>query len=98
MAIESPDPLRQALGMSPLLQFDVGDLKVVYRALHSRLLEHSELMDSALFMELQRCLQLKARADGVDLADHARWDDWLAQGAEVTAGGRPRRAFRPETD
>jgi hypothetical protein len=57
--------------------YDVGDLKTVYRVLHAHLLEHEELMDSRFFGELQRHLQAKARADGVDLADHAQWDAWL---------------------
>jgi hypothetical protein len=56
---------------------DLDDLKLVYRVLHAHLMEHTELMDSALFSELQSHLQSRARSAGVDLADHAQWDRWL---------------------
>ena len=57
--------------------FARDDLKLVYRTLHAHLMEHEELMDSAFFLALQTHLQSLARADGVDLADHAAWDRWL---------------------
>jgi hypothetical protein len=57
--------------------FAIADLKLVYRVLHAHLMEHSELMDSELFHQLQTTLQAQARKDGVDLADHSRWDAWL---------------------
>jgi len=57
--------------------FEVTDLKLVYRVLHAHLMEHPELMDSAFFHRLQTHLQAKARADGVDITDHAAWARWL---------------------
>ncbi len=63
--------------MASLDGFAVSDLKLVYRVLHAHLLEHDELMDSELFSQLQALLQKSARADGVDLADHAQWAAWL---------------------
>jgi hypothetical protein len=64
--------------MSALLdQYQLTDLKLVYRVLHRHLLEEHELLDSILFHDLQTFLQRRARADGVDLADHAQWDAWL---------------------
>ena len=57
----------------------MSDLKLVYRVLHAHLMDHVELMDSALFHQLQERLQKEARAAGVDLADHAAWDAWLGQ-------------------
>jgi hypothetical protein len=60
-----------------LEQFSVEDLKQVYRVLHAHLMEHPELMDSDLFHQMQTTLQAKARAEGVDLADHQAWDGWL---------------------
>jgi hypothetical protein len=57
--------------------FALPDLKLVYRVLHAHLLEHDELMDSELFLNLQTTLQARARKDGVDLADHSAWDGWL---------------------
>ncbi|HJZ83859.1 MAG TPA: hypothetical protein VKN99_01760 [Polyangia bacterium] len=65
--------------MSRLDEFELADLKLVYRALHAHVMEHTELMDSAFFLELQGLLQTRARADGVNLAEHAQWDAWLGQ-------------------
>jgi hypothetical protein len=58
-------------------EHDLGDLKLVYRVLHAHLMEHEELMDSLFFGALQTHLQRLAKADGVQLADHAQWDAWL---------------------
>ena len=63
--------------MSHLTAFDNQDLKLVYRTLHSRLLETPELLDSVFMNELQLWLQTLAKIDGVDLSDHAAWDRWL---------------------
>lgn len=63
--------------MSHLSAFATEDLKVVYRALHARLLDQPELLDSAFLQELQRWLQTLAEVDGVDVTDHAAWDAWL---------------------
>jgi hypothetical protein len=64
--------------MNALDEYELADLKLVYRVLHAHLMEHSELMDSEFFQELQGHLQGRARAQGVELADHAQWDAWLA--------------------
>ena len=58
-------------------EWAVAELKLIYRVLHSQLLQHHELVDSTFFHQLQTHLQSQARADGVDLADHAQWDAWL---------------------
>lgn len=58
-------------------QFELDDLKLVYRTLHAHLLEHPDLIDSKLFHALQTVLQSRARKDGVDLSDHAAWSAWL---------------------
>lgn len=57
--------------------FLLDDLKLVYRTLHAHLTEHVDLLDSQFLHDLQGFLQKKARADGVDLADHGQWDAWL---------------------
>jgi hypothetical protein len=57
--------------------YDASDLRLIYRVLHAHLMEHTDLMDSAFFQELQSHLQALARRDGVDLADHRQWDLWL---------------------
>jgi len=57
--------------------YELADLKLIYRVLHTQLLGHEELVDSRFFHDLQRHLQSAARAEGVDLADHAAWDAWL---------------------
>jgi len=64
--------------MSALLDgYALPELKLIYRVLHRHLLEQHELLDSILFHDLQTYLQGRARADGVDLADHGQWDAWL---------------------
>lgn len=65
--------------MSRYDAFKPDDLKLVYRALHAHLAEHLELMDSDFFEGLQSHLQGLARAEGVDVTDHSRWDRWLGQ-------------------
>ena len=61
------------LALTPSLD----DAKLVYRVLHTHLAEHLELMDCDLLAELQSRLQQAARAEGVDVGDHAAWDAWL---------------------
>jgi hypothetical protein len=65
------------VAMSLFDAHDLADLKLVYRVLHAHMMEHAEIMDSAFTTELQKYLQGRARADGVELADHAQWDRWL---------------------
>lgn len=57
--------------------YPLAEQKLVYRVLHKHLTEHAELMDGTFLDDLQRALQHAARADGVDVADHGAWDDWL---------------------
>ena len=57
--------------------YPLPERKLVYRVLHRHLIEHPELMDSALLHDLQRDLQRQAQAEGVDVADHGAWDAWL---------------------
>jgi hypothetical protein len=56
---------------------DADELKLVYRVLHQHLADHPELMDTDFLIELQNYLQRKARAEGVDIADHGAWDRWI---------------------
>ncbi len=63
--------------MSKFRAFDLGELKLVYIALHAHLLEHAELMDADFLTELQAFLQAAARAEGVEVGDHSAWDGWL---------------------
>ncbi len=60
-------------------QFDVSveDMKLVYRTLHRHLSDHLELMDCGFLDDLQRALQDKAQAEGVDIGNHSAWDLWL---------------------
>ncbi|MEJ7735149.1 MAG: hypothetical protein WKG00_38925 [Polyangiaceae bacterium] len=58
-------------------ELPLAEMKVVYRALHAHLAEHLELMESDFLGALQRELQARAKADGVDATDHAAWDAWL---------------------
>lgn len=66
--------------MKNLVDYDLPELKLIYRLLHSHLQEEIDLMDSQLMHDLQRHLQGKARADGVDVSVHAQWATWLNGG------------------
>ena len=66
--------------MKTLAQYDLEELKLIYRLLHSHLQDEIELMDSQLLHDLQRHLQEQARADGVDVSVHAQWATWLNGG------------------
>jgi hypothetical protein len=57
--------------------YPLEELKLVYRVLHRHLSQHTELLDSRFFEDLQRYLHRKAQAEGVDIGDHGAWDIWL---------------------
>ena len=61
----------------PMEDYPLDELKGIYRVLHAQLPQHPDLMDSELLHDLQRLLQQKARADGVDVSLHASWATWL---------------------
>lgn len=63
--------------MSAFKPFDLDELKLVYRVLHTQLLVEDELLDAEFYSDLQTHLQTLAKADGVDVSDHGRWDAWL---------------------
>jgi hypothetical protein len=69
--------------------YPLAELKLIYRVLHRQLSRHVELLDARFFDDLQRHLHRRAQADGVDIADHAAWDDWLGNQC-VTAPPAPR--------
>lgn len=71
--------------MKPLNEYDLDELKLIYRLLHSQLQAEIELMDSALLHDLQGHLQTQARADGVDVSVHAQWATWLNGGVHLHA-------------
>ncbi|MFN2309143.1 MAG: hypothetical protein ABR553_05325 [Gammaproteobacteria bacterium] len=66
--------------MKTLTDYDLTELKLIYRLLHSQLQTQIALMDSQLLHDLQRHLQICARADGVDVSIHAQWATWLNDG------------------
>lgn len=74
---------------------DARELKLVYRVLHQHLGEHPELMDTDFLIELQKYLQIRAKAEGVDVADHGAWDRWLGNDAAPSCDVRMsrRRSF-----
>ena len=51
-------------------QYGLTDLKLIYRVLHRHLTQHTELLDSDFFTDLQRHLQQQATAEGIDVSDH----------------------------
>ena len=72
-------------------EISVEDMKLVYRILHAHLSEHLELMESPFFAELQSRLQERAKRDGVDVTDHAAWDEWLGNVGAKPCDERMRR-------
>ena len=58
-------------------KYPIAELKLIYRVLHRQLAQHTDLLDSHYFHDLQRHLQKQAMRDGVDIADHGAWDAWL---------------------
>ena len=66
--------------MKTLDQYSPSELKHIYRKLHARLQQDLELMDSELLHDLQRWLQTRAAAEGVDVSVHAQWATWLNDG------------------
>jgi hypothetical protein len=58
-------------------QYSLAEKKLVYRLLLASLMEHPELMDSEFLHDLQRGLQKLAQVEGIDVADHGAWDEWL---------------------
>ena len=59
------------------MNYPLAEQKLIYRVLHASLIDHPELMDSEFLHDLQRSLQRQAQAEGVDVADHGAWDEWL---------------------
>ena len=72
--------------MKPIDQYDLTELKLIYRTLHAQLQQDFELMDSALLLDLQTYLQTKAGEAGVDVSVHAQWTAWLNDGKPVSCG------------
>ena len=70
---------------------DANELKLIYRVLHQHLGDHSELMDTDFLIELQNYLQRRAKADGIDVADHSAWDRWLGNDGTASCEGRVAR-------
>ena len=63
--------------MSPLVNYELHELKLIYRLLHTQLPQHPQLIDSELLQDLQTYLQQQAHHDGVDISHHAQWARWL---------------------
>jgi hypothetical protein len=74
--------------------YPLAEQKLIYRTLHSQLMDCPELMDSEFLHDLQVVLQKQAQADGVDIGDHGAWDEWLGN-APVSCESRvaQRRTF-----
>ncbi len=70
---------------------DGEELKLIYRVLHQHLGEHPQLMDTDFLIELQNYLQRRAKAEGIDIADHGAWDRWIGNVAAPSCDIRTRR-------
>jgi hypothetical protein len=69
----------------------LAERKLIYRVLHSQLAEFPELIDGDFLLDLQGSLQQIAQAEGIDVADHGAWDEWLgnrATACDVRMAGR----------
>ena len=75
-----------------LNQYDLKELKLVYRTLHRALTAESDLMDSELMADLQDFLHTAAQQCGVDPTDHAALDRWLGNANAVSCSERMARA------
>jgi hypothetical protein len=75
-------------------RYSLDEQKLIYRILHSQLMDRPELMDSEFLHDLQVQLQRAAQAAGVDIGDHGAWDEWLGN-ARVGCDSRvaKRRTF-----
>ncbi len=73
-------------------RYDLDDLKLIYRVLHRHLVQHTDLLDSEFFTDLQRFLHQRAGAEGVDVGDHGAWDAWLGNAAVSCVARVGRRA------
>jgi hypothetical protein len=75
-------------------RYPLDEKKLIYRILHSQLMDRPALMDSELLHDLQVDLQRAAQAEGVDIGDHGAWDEWLGN-APVSCDSRvaKRRTF-----
>jgi hypothetical protein len=72
-------------------RYSLDEQKLVYRVLHSQLMDRPELIDSSFLHDLQTALQQRAQAEGVDIADHGAWDEWLGNtpvSCDVRVAGR----------
>jgi hypothetical protein len=72
--------------------YPLAEQKLVYRVLHRHLTEHPDLIDTEFLHDLQRSLQKQAHAEGVDVADHGAWDEWLGN-TPVACEVRVRKRF-----
>ncbi len=70
--------------MKPIDEYQLTDLKRIYRTLHGQLQQDFELMDSELLHDLQTWLQSRAGDAGVDVSVHAQWAAWLNDGKPVS--------------
>ena len=70
--------------MKPIDEYQLTDLKRIYRTLHGQLQQDFELMDSELLQDLQTWLQSRASDASVDVSVHAQWAAWLNDGKPVS--------------
>ena len=63
--------------MRSLVQYELQELKLIYRLLHTQLPQNPRLIDSELLQDLQTYLQQQAKHDDVDISHHAQWARWL---------------------
>jgi hypothetical protein len=59
--------------------FNIDELKLVYLTLHKNLIKTPGLMDSVFLEELQTHLHSLAKTEGINIQNHAEWENWLGK-------------------
>lgn len=75
---------------SPSLEASLDELKVIYRVILAHAADHPELEGNEFLDSIRRFLVAQATVEGVDTADEAEWEAWLADEEDET---EPHRAM-----
>jgi deoxyadenosine/deoxycytidine kinase len=73
-----PTIILEFAGDDPVDSYELAEQKLVYRVLHKQVKNYPDLFEGRFLIDLQKTLQQQAQRDGVDIADHSAWEDWLS--------------------
>jgi len=63
--------------MKNLTEYSIEELKLIYHLLHTQMPQHTQLISSDLLQDLQDYLLQQARNEGIEVAEHKQWNNWL---------------------